>query len=128
MRDYQGMTFDEFESYARKAIMAFAAVRKLVSERDRIGGPGLTAADRVQIEQLQEEAAVALGAIDHLIDLLNHICVLGQGGPTDSYKHPPARWRYTPALHGQVTALPCECAVQSWITGGRNDDWTLNRR
>jgi hypothetical protein len=74
------MTFEEFESYAKTAIAAFAAVRKLVSEKDGLGSSGLTAANHRQIEKLQEEAAVALGAIDHIIDRFgNRICVFGQG-------------------------------------------------
>jgi len=76
------MTFEEFETYAKTAIAAFVAVRKLYDDKGSIGGPGLTATDRQRIEQLQEEAATAIGAIDHIIDRFgNRICVFGQGNP-----------------------------------------------
>ena len=74
------MTFEEFESCAQKALMAFIAVRDLVHENPL--GKSMPDADRRRIEQLQEEAAIALGTIDHIIDRFgNRTCVFGTGDP-----------------------------------------------
>lgn len=71
------MNLEEFESHTQKAIAAFTAVRKLVQERD-LGESKLTEEDRHRIEELQDEAAEALGAIDHIIDRFgNRVCVFG---------------------------------------------------
>ncbi len=73
------MTFEEFKAHATRAISAFREVREIVLR----GGLGeRPATETAEIDRLQEEAATALGAIDHIIDQFGtRTCRFGQGNP-----------------------------------------------
>lgn len=74
------MTFEEFESHARKVISVFSTIRKLTRDEYNAKDHTSKSACCQQIDQLQEEAAVAIGAIDHIIDRFGkRTCVFGEG-------------------------------------------------
>jgi hypothetical protein len=72
------MTFEAFKAHAMTAIDAFCAVRDIVEKY----GLEMPANERTEIQRLQEKAATALGAIDHIIDQFGkRTCRFGEGNP-----------------------------------------------